>query len=242
MVAFNDRSDTKQQPWTVEDIAVFSAIDPQYYRGIVALLQFLIRDEGVIIDETIDLTLIMNTVVSSSGVAYTFEQTENVLMVAAEFCLIDTAYDKQNLCGIELLDNSVIFLAMMGDVNSAVDAAVCLSKSSRSRMSDPNLLPSLSLFGEWETIAAAVVAAILSFGSTSCSMSRLYNVISNSSVDVLPEVEFISTIRRLCAVKLLFLSKHNGEPLVTVNVKSAGLFLLFSERVELARRLAKLSA
>lgn len=243
MATFDHRSDTQQQVWTYEDVAVFSTLDTQYIPGITALLQFLIRDEGVIIDETVDLTIVLNSVVNTSGVNYSFDQTESILTLAAEFCLIDTAYEKQTLCGIELLDNSVLFLALIGEVDYAIDAAVCLSRSSRSMMYKHHLLPSLCLFGHWEPLAATMVAAILSFGSTSCRVNDLYKAILKSPVGDISEIEFLSDIQKLCAVHLLKLSKRDDDiPVVSVNIPAAGLFLMFSDRIEVARRLALLSA
>lgn len=244
MPIFEEDSDLPIPTWTRDEVVVLESIDEFYSAGIINMLQFLVAEEGAVLDETIDLTLVMHSVVNAHNDKYSFDQTDILLALASEFCLIDSVHDRQVLAGIELLDNSVLYLAMHDEPDYALEAAVCLSQSSRSIMQVSAVLPSLSLFGHWEEFAAVIISSILTQRATCSRMSVLYSAIETLNVGVDSKVDFVDYIRKLCAVNLLSLEmpkSSQGEASVHLNTQAAGLFLLFSNRVELAKELASLS-
>lgn len=244
MPIFEEDSNLPIPTWTRDEVVILEAIDDFYAAGIINMLQFLVAEEGAVLDETIDLTLVMHSVVNIHNDKYSFEQTDILLALASEFCLIDSVYDRQVLGGVELLDNAVLYLAIHGEADYALEAAVCLSSNSKSIMQVSAVMPSLSLFGHWEEFAAVIIDCMLTRGTTCSKMSILYSAIETLDVGVDSEVDFVDYIRKLCAVNLLSLEmpkSSEDEASVQLNVQAAGLFLLFSNRVDLAKDLANLT-
>jgi hypothetical protein len=244
MPIFEEDSNLPIPTWTRDEVVVLESIDDFYAAGIINMLQFLVAEEGAVLDETIDLTLVMHSVVNIHNDKYSFEQTDILLALASEFCLIDSVYDRQVLGGVELLDNAVLYLAIHGEADYALEAAVCLSSNSKSIMQVSAVMPSLSLFGHWEEFAAVIIDCMLTHRTTCSKMSILYSAIETLDVGVDSEVEFVDYIRKLCEVNLLSLEmpkSSDDEASVQLNVQAAGLFLLFSNRVELAKNLANLT-
>ena len=244
MPIFEEDSNLPIPTWTLDEVVILESIDDFYSAGIINMLQFLVAEEGAVLDETIDLTLVMHSVVNIHNDKYSFEQTDILLALASEFCLIDSVYDRQVLGGVELLDNAVLYLAIHGEADYALEAAVCLSNNSKSIMQVSAVMPSLSLFGHWEEFAATIIHCMLTHHTTCSKMSILYSAIETLDVGVDSEVDFVDYIRKLCAVNLLSLEmpkSYDAEASVQLNVQAAGLFLLFSNRVELAKNLADLT-
>ena len=80
MPIFEDDSEMPIPTWTMDDVEVLEAIDPQYASGLVELLRFLIAEEGVFADETLDLTVVIHSVVEKQ---YTFDEVQNLVSVAS---------------------------------------------------------------------------------------------------------------------------------------------------------------
>lgn len=239
MESYENKSEVHHKAWSADDITIFDSIDPFYIPGIIKLLQFVVMYDGVVVNDNIDLTMVFSSVINSPKEQYSFEQTDSIVAVACEFCLINTVHDKQILCGVEILDNSVIFLALVGEYEVALDAAICLSKHPASMLYKNYSLPSLALFGEWERIASTIIAAVLSQGSLFCSMTDLFNILNKPLFGEISKNTFVTYIKKLCDIHLLSLDNNlNGDFIVGINPTSAGLFLLFCDRVELAAKLA----
>tara|TARA_R110000803_G_scaffold37598_11_gene81095 strand:- start:16365 stop:17093 length:729 start_codon:yes stop_codon:yes gene_type:complete len=237
----NGESALPNPTWTKDDVIVLEAIDDYYAAGLIRFLGFLVGCEGTLSDSTFDLILVVHSIINPMNEYYSFDDAESLVAVASEFCLVDCEYENQVLSMVELQDNAVLFLAMHGEHNFALDAAVCLSVQASSIMSDRTVLPSLALFGEWEEIATIVLDALLTQGKLRDSIGWLmeetsHTILCNS------EIEFVGIVRKLCASGLLDVTIGvDDKALVGIEQKAAGLFLLFSGRTEMARTLADLS-
>ena len=227
--------------WTKDDVIVLEAIDSYYDAGLIRFLGFVIGSEGTVAESTLDLILVVQSVINPMNEYYSFDDAESLVALASEFCLVDCEYENQVLAMVELQDNAVLFLAMQGEHNYALDAAVCLSSQDSSIMSDRTVLPSLALFGEWEEIAAIVLDSLLTQGKLRDSIGSLMEDTSHANL-CNSEIEFVDIVRKLCAVGLLDVTiGTDGKAVVGIEQKAAGLFLLFSGRTEMARTLADIS-
>lgn len=199
-------------------------------------------NEGFVEDDTLDLILVFHSVANWNDDGYSFDEAERIVAVASEFCLIDCVYDNQVLTLVELQDNAVLFLALNEEHESALEAAVCLAKNDRSLLSNTATRPSLALFGVWEETAAYILGSMLTRGVVSDSIGSLMDNTSIDGVTVYSEIEFVDILRKLSAVGLFTVSfKDDGRAMINIEPQPAGLFLLFSNRVEMAKRLASLS-
>lgn len=199
-------------------------------------------NEGFVEDDTLDLILVFHSVANWNDDGYSFDEAERIVAVASEFCLIDCVYDNQVLTLVELQDNAVLFLALNEEHESALQAAVCLAKNDRSLLSNTATRPSLALFGVWEETAAYILGSMLTRGLVSDSIGSLMDNTSIDGVTVYSEIEFVDILRKLSAVGLFTVSfKDDGLAMINIEPQPAGLFLLFSNRVEMAKRLASLS-
>lgn len=242
MPIFDNDSNFPVPTWTKDDVVVLEAIDDYYALGIVRFLGFLISNEGIVADSTLDLILVVQSIVNDSDEKYSFDDAERIVTLSSEFCLVDCVYENQVLAMIELQDNAVLFLAIQGEDHYALEAAVCLAQDEKSLLFDGAVRPSLSLFGDWENIGAVVLESMLTRRLLSDSIGSLMDHTSNTGLWITSEVEFVDVIRKLCAVGLLSVDiVDTGRAMVTVQEKAAGLFLLFSGRTELAKELADLS-
>lgn len=242
MPIFEHDSDFPVPTWTKDDVVVLEAINDYYALGLVRFLGFLISNEGLVADSTLDLILVVQSVVNDMDEKYSFDDAERIVTLASEFCLVDCVYENQVLAMIELQDNAVLFLAMQGEDHYALEAAVCLAQDEKSLMFDDSIRPSLSLFGDWEEIGAFVLESLLTRRLLSDSIGSLMDHTSSAGLWVTSEVEFVDVIRKLCAAGLLGVDiVDTGRAMVFVQEKAAGLFLLFSGRTELAKELADLS-
>ncbi len=242
MPIYESESNFPIPTWTKDDVAVLDAIDDYYVDGIIRFLGFLISSEGIVADSTLDLILVVQSVINSTEDHYSFDDAERLMAVASEFCLVDCVYENQVLSMVELQDNAVLFLAIHGEHNYALEAAVCLSANERSMLCDATVRPSLSLFGDWEEISAVLLNALLTQGKLCDSIGSLMDKTSKSGLWINSEVEFVDVVRKLCAVGLLNVTiGKNDKAVVAIEEKAAGLFLLFSGRTDMARKLADIS-
>lgn len=242
MPIFDDEYGFPVPTWTTDDVTVLEAIDDSLSVGISRLLGFVIREQGLVDDATLDLILVFHSVISGTDEKYSFDDAERVVTVASEFCLIDCVYDNQVLSMVELRDNAVLYLALQDEHTLALEAAVCLSKNDRSLLSTSATRPSLALFGQWEDLAATILSVMLTNGQMSDSIGSLMNNVVKEGVYVQSEVEFVDLLRKLTAVGLFSVSiSRKDRAVVSIESQAAGLFLLFSGRSDLARRLAEIS-
>lgn len=241
MPIFDNASNFPISTWTTDDVVVLEAIDDYFIPGLIKFLGFVISSEGLI-SASIDLILVIQSVVNGSDERYSFDDAERIVTIASEFCLVDCVYDAQVLCMVELQDNSVLFLATQGEDNYALEAAVCLSVCEDSMLFDSAIRPSLSLFGHWEYIASSVLDALLTQKKLCDSIGSLMDKVVSTGLSVASEIEFVDVIRKLCAVGLLDVTMGDDDKaLVGIEPKPAGLFLLFSGRTDMARTLADIS-
>lgn len=237
-----DDNDFPVPSWTTTDVEILDSVDEFYRPGLINLLQYVVREQGAVFCDTLDLSLVVHSIANISNDLYSFAHSDSIVAVASEFCLVDCVYDGQVLGGIELKDNAVLFLGINDEPNYALEAAVCLSKSSDSLMRTAATLPTLSLFGHWEDFAVSILTVLLTKCGVSSKISVLHKIVKKLDIGVSTELEFVDCMRKLCAVNLLSVELNDSaEAVVSINVQPAGLFLLFSNRVELARRLAEIS-
>lgn len=228
--------------WSPDDITVLSAIEQSTKSGLINILKFLVMNEGLVEDETLDLILVFHSVANWNDDGYSFDEAEKIVAVASEFCLVDCVYDNQVLTMAELQDNAVLFLALNEEHEAALEAAVCLSGNDRSILSNVATRPSLALFGVWEETAAYILGSMLTRGLVSDSIGSLMESTNVDGVSVYSEVEFVDVLRKLSAVGLFTVGfEDDGLATIKIEPQPAGLFLLFSNRVEMAKRLASLS-
>ena len=161
------------ETWSSDDINSLLVIDPDAIVGIKNLLFFIVDNHGVVRDKTMDLMLAINSVVQFGQDNYYFKDAEKVVSLASEFCLVDCRKDKQVLEAIGLADNSVLFLAIHGEEDWALEAALCLTGRRKSIMQDETIRPSLCLFGYWEKTSVSLLKTVLTTGGLSVKISEL---------------------------------------------------------------------
>lgn len=227
--------------WTSADVDILSSVEPRFIDGMLNLLTFLVREKGYTQDATIDLILFFHSIVNITGSGYTFDDAEAIVALCSEFCMIDCVYENQVLCAVELSDNGVLFLGVYGDAGAALEAAICLSARRHSIFSHAPTRPSLSLFGWWEDYAVFLINCLLTKGTLSVSISFLMREAKKAGAPTVTDVQFVDILRKLCGVGLFDVSISGSSPATVRLLKQpAGLFLLFSERVEMARALSLL--
>ncbi len=224
--------------WTSDDVTSLLLIDYDATIGISNLLKFLIQNEGHVEDSTMDLMLVISSVVLFGQENHIFKDAEKVVSLAAEFCLVDTVSDNQTLEAIGLSDNSVLYLALHDETDAALEAAVCLSNKKGSIMQETLIRPALSLYGHWEENAISILNLILTKGQTRIRISELRDMVFGSELDLHTDLEFVDFVRKLCTIGLLDMTiNKKGNAIVSINEEAAGLFLVFSGNVDLAKTL-----
>jgi len=224
--------------WSSDDVTSLLLIDFDATVGITNLLKFLIQNKGYVKDSTMDLMFVISSVVLFGQDNHVFKDAEKIVSLATEFCLIDTVKDNQTLEAIGLSDNSVLYLALQDETDAALEAAVCLSQKKGSVMQDSAIRPALSLYGSWEDRSISILDLILTKGKTRIRISELRDIVSASDLDFHTDLEYVDFIRKLCTVGLLDINiNKKGTAVVSINEQSAGLFLVFSGNVDLAKTL-----
>jgi len=239
-----DDDDIPFPVWTQHDVDLLEAIDPFLLYGLTNVVEYLVTRNGLVDNEKFDLLLLMHAVANkdSREDMYSLDETEAVIGVASEFCLVDCLYDRQSLEALELQDNGVLFLAVNESNGAALDAAVCLSARSSSMFRYDAVRPSLALFGEWETISGEILKALLTMGQTSTKIGFLVEYLKASKNIPLDDLLLIGILLKLAEVGLFNIYLDNeSDGVLSINTQAAGIFLLFSNREELARRLAELT-
>jgi hypothetical protein len=241
MPIFEDDTDFPIPTWTNDDVEVLDSIDDDLIFGISNLLKFIVHEQGVVHDQTLDLALVFHSIVNSGTETYSFDQAETVVSVASEFCLIDCVFENQVLSMVEVRDNAVLFFAIHDEFDYALEAAVCLSSRSDSLLSNISTRPSLSLFGSWEAFATVLLYSLLTEGKLSGSISLLMKKAKTHGLEIDSTLSFVDSIRKLSAAGLFSVNISKREKaVVSINKQPAGLFLLFCGETELARKLAEL--
>ena len=241
MAFFDQDSPQQYQSWAPEDIRVLGEVSGTVVPGVLNLLRFVLASEGHVSDESLDLMLVLHSAINGKGNDYSFVGAESVVAVASEFCLIDCSYERQTLQSVEMQDNAVLFAALHGDYDTALEGAVLLSKDSHSLLSNQATLASLCLFGHWEYLTASMLAALLTRGLTCDSIGSLMKNVAGDGVYIHSDLEFVDTVRKLCAVGIFSIAiDTEGQANVCIERNPAGLFLLFTDRVEMAKSLASL--
>lgn len=232
----------RTDPWT-ETLHTLSAIDPKWLPGIRNVLKFMVTEKGILIDETIDLTVIFHEIVNLNGNMYTFAEAETVLTMCSEFCLLNLVYDRQVLSMAELQDNAVFLLQSLKEYEYTLEGAILLSYQKSSLFNNDITRPSMSLFGPWEEIAGDLLAALLTRRLMCDTVSSLRKWVGNiDGGNIHPRV-FVDRLRKLEAAGLINVEMQEGtEPVVEIIEEAAGLFLLLTNRLELVKLLASLSA
>jgi len=224
--------------WSSDDVTALLLIDFDAVVGISNLLKFLIQNKGYVKDSTMDLMLVLSSVVLFGQGSHVFKNADKVLSLATEFCLVDTVMDNKTLEAVGLSDNSVLFLALHDETDAALEAAVCLSSKKGSILQEPKIRPALSLFGDWEDRAADTLQLILTEGKTSIRITELRDIVFGSNLQLETDLEFVDFIRKLCTIGLLdMVINKKGDSIISINEEAAGLFLVFSGNVDLAKTL-----
>jgi len=224
--------------WTSDDVTSLLLIDLDATVGINNLLKFLIQNKGHVQDSTMDLMFVVSSVILFGQNNHVFKDAEKIVSIATEFCLVDTVSSNQTLEAIGLSDNSVLYLALQDETDAALEAAVCLSKKKGSVMQESTIRPALSLYGNWEDRSINILDLILTKGKRRIRISELRDMAIGSDLDLQTDLEFVDFIRKLCAVGLLDTTiNKKGSATVSINEEAAGLFLVFSGNVDLAKTL-----
>jgi len=227
------------ETWSSDDINSLLVIDPDAIVGIKNLLFFIVDNHGVVRDKTMDLMLAINSVVQFGQDNYYFKDAEKVVSLASEFCLVDCRKDKQVLEAIGLADNSVLFLAIHGEEDWALEAALCLTGRRKSIMQDETIRPSLCLFGYWEKTSVSLLKTVLTTGGLSVKISELRQNAEEEGLVFESDLEFVDCLRSLCEVGLFSTRiDKSGVAHVDINEEAAGLFLVLCGHVDLAREIA----
>ena len=224
--------------WTSDDVTSLLLIDYDATIGISNLLKFLIQNDGHVEDSTVDLMFVISSVVLFGQENHIFKDAEKIVSLAAEFCLVDTVSDNQTLEAIGLSDNSVLYLALHDETDAALEAAVCLSNKKGSIMQEASIRAALSLYGYWEENAISILNLILTKGRTRIRISELRDMVFGSELNLHTDLEFVDFVRKLCTIGLLNMTiNKKGNAIVSINEEAAGLFLVFSGNVDLAKTL-----
>ena len=224
--------------WSSDDVTSLMLIDFDAAVGINNLLKFLIQNNGYVKDSTMDLMFVISSVVLFGQDNHVFKDAEKIVSLATEFCLIDTVSDNQTLEAIGLSDNSVLYLALQDETDAALEASVCLSKKKGSVMQEEAIRPSLALYGNWEDRAINILDLILTNGKTRIRISELRDIVFASDLVFHTDLEYVDFIRKLCTIGLLDINiNKKGTAIVSIKEEAAGLFLVFSGNVDLAKTL-----
>jgi len=224
--------------WTSDDVTSLLLIDYDATIGISNLLKFLVQNDGHVEDSTVDLMFVISSVVLFGQENHIFKDAEKIVSLAAEFCLVDTVSDNQTLEAIGLSDNSVLYLALHDETDAALEAAVCLSNKKGSIMQEASIRAALSLYGYWEENAISILNLILTKGRTRIRISELRDMVFGSELNLHTDLEFVDFVRKLCTIGLLNMTiNKKGNAIVSINEEAAGLFLVFSGNVDLAKTL-----
>jgi len=235
----HDETNNSNETWSSDDIDALLIIDPDAIVGIKNLLFFLIDNKGVAKDKSMDLMLVINSVVQFGQDNFYFKNAEKVVSLASEFCLVDCRKDQQVLEAIGLADNSVLFLAIHDEDDWALEAALCLVNRRGSIMQNEITRPSLCLFGYWERTAVSLLKTVLTTGGLSVNISELRKNAEQEKLVFESDLEFVDCLRNLCEVGLFSTRiDKSGVAHVDIVEEAAGLFLVLCGHVDLARELA----
>ena len=244
MPVFDGFDDLPFPVWTRHDVDLLESIDPDLCFGLTNVVEYLAHNNGILDSRNFDLILLMHAVVNSGGREdiYSLHGTEAIVSVASEFCLIDCLYDRQSLEALELQDNGVLFLAVNEASSAALDAALCLSDRASSVFRYRSVRPCLALFGVWEEFAGTILATLLTLGEVSTKIGFLIEYLKASKMVPLDDVTAMSMLLKLSDVGLFDVYWDDRlDGIISINVEAAGIFLLFSDREDLARQLAELT-
>jgi hypothetical protein len=239
MHIFDNDEDFPFPIWTTDDVEVLETIEHFWAIGLVELLQFLIDEQGIFQDETLDISVVIHSVINSLKDQYSFDQVDTIVSIASEFCLINSRHDKQNLSSIELTDNAILYLALQEEDDLALEGALIRSEVPTSIFSAEVTRPALSLFGHWEDLSGMLLFSMLTRGVLHDTIGSTFKYVSTIFTN---ELEFVDLVRKLCDVGLLSTEiLESGEARVKIEIPAAGIFLLLSNRTDLASQLAHLS-
>ena len=83
-----------------------------------------------------------------------------------------------------------------------------------------------------------ILQLILTKGKTSIRITELRDIVFGSDLHLETDIEFVDFVRKLCAVGLLDMAiNKKGDSIISINEEAAGLFLVFSGNVDLAKTL-----
>jgi hypothetical protein len=225
--------------WTMDDVEVLENIDDFWSIGIVELLHFLINEDGKYEDDTLDITVVIHSVVNSLKDQYSFDEVSGLLSIASEFCLVDCNYHKQNLLSIEISDNAILYLALQEEDELALEGALQRARDLCSIFNNIVTRGALTLFGHLEDQASELLNSMLTRDVLDDTIDSTFKYISYMFTDKLAFVDFI---RKMCDVGLISTEiQDTGTAKIIIHPPATGIFLLLSNRTELAIKLAHLS-
>lgn len=227
----------------VEDFSLLLDIEEKTSQGLLFVISYMVyHSDGTIKSPTVDLLLPLQSLLNNSDFEFSFEETERLIAVGSELCVLTVINDQQTIEEISLGPNSPVLALIYDDYDLTLNASLKLSEMSEPSYSNSETLTSLSLFGHWEQYALMIIQGILKTGHTYCSLTDLKKHVDDTEPSFTPHLEFADLLDTLSRAKLLTTTiDKSGTAFVKIRVASAGLFLVFSGNREEAYRLSELA-
>ena len=217
------------------EVEAIAAFPKAHVDNSVNILKLLVACDGVILDTIQELDVAINSLCGDSDIAL------SCIASMSEFALVDTLIVDKKLVGLELLDNSVFFLAIHNEHKVALDSALLLSVKDGSAFTNVLVRPTLSLYGLWEDIAIRFIELIIDTKSTIIEAKKLNLLVNRKSRNPLHVREFIAALEKLSAAGV-FIARfsENSQTFLEINGEAAILFLVLCGRADLATKVAGL--
>lgn len=222
-----------------EESSLLLEIDQRNFEAIHQLIKFLNYNDGVVADSTLDLILVIHSVLNECGMNFSFDDTDSVVSLASEFCIINYIKDGQSLEGIELADNSPMLCLIADDYDSIIDSAIILSQRKSSFYSDKVTLAAMSLYGHWEEGALCLTRSVIKSGRLHAPVDTMRSSMESLGFLFESDLQYVDFINKLSDTHLIKKSvSKSGVGKITLNPSSAGMFLVLGGHSQEAHRLS----
>lgn len=210
--------------------------------AIQQILKFLVTSKGSVIDETIDLHLVLHSITSGQGYSFSVDEIESIISLSSELEIINYIKTGQNLTAIEIGEDAPVFTTAKGLDDLTLELCICLSSNRNSKFNNADTLASLSLFGKWEWESTILLDAVMHSNRTTASVQTTKARMSKMGLKFSDDLEYVDFLRKLHAVNLITIKTNRaGIGQIRINIPSAGLFLVMSNNIEAAKKLATIS-